>query len=76
MTTLTQPGHHASQQNMHAQTRTQVSFDVPGGSTIAFVGATGSGKSTLTRLLFRFFDVAGGAITIDGQDIRAVTQAR
>jgi ABC-type oligopeptide transport system ATPase subunit len=39
------------------------------------VGATGSGKSTLTRLLFRFFDVTGGAIRVDGQDIRGVTQA-
>ena len=53
----------------------QVSFKVPGGSTVAFVGATGSGKSTLTRLLFRFFDVTGGAIVIDGQDIRSVSQA-
>lgn len=53
----------------------QVSFQVPGGSTVAFVGATGSGKSTLTRLLFRFFDVTGGAITIDGQDVRGVTQS-
>jgi ABC-type transport system involved in Fe-S cluster assembly fused permease/ATPase subunit len=52
-----------------------VSFQVPGGSTVAFVGATGSGKSTLTRLLFRFFDVTGGGITIDGQDVRAVTQS-
>ena len=39
------------------------------------VGAWGAGKSTLARLLFRFYDVGGGAITIDGQDIRGVTQA-
>ncbi|WIA42366.1 hypothetical protein OEZ86_008373 [Tetradesmus obliquus] len=52
-----------------------VSFSVPGGSTVAFVGATGSGKSTLTRLLFRFFDVSGGAILVDGQDLRSITQA-
>ncbi|WIA21925.1 hypothetical protein OEZ85_004292 [Tetradesmus obliquus] len=52
-----------------------VSFNVPGGSTVAFVGATGSGKSTLTRLLFRFFDVSGGAILVDGQDLRSITQA-
>jgi ABC-type transport system involved in Fe-S cluster assembly fused permease/ATPase subunit len=37
-------------------------------------GATGSGKSTITRLMFRFYDVSTGAIRIDGQDIRAVTQ--
>lgn len=52
-----------------------VSFKVPGGKTIAFVGATGSGKSTLTRLLFRFYDVSGGAVRVDGQDVRNVTQA-
>eukprot|EP00879_Flechtneria_rotunda_P029818 GHRR01032270.1.p1 GENE.GHRR01032270.1~~GHRR01032270.1.p1 ORF type:complete len:268 (+),score=80.58 GHRR01032270.1:461-1264(+) len=52
-----------------------VSFSAPGGSTVAFVGATGSGKSTLTRLLFRFFDVTSGSITLDGQDIRAINQA-
>ncbi|GAX77414.1 hypothetical protein CEUSTIGMA_g4860.t1, partial [Chlamydomonas eustigma] len=51
-----------------------VSFTVPGGRTIAFVGATGSGKSTLTRLLFRFYDVNSGAIRVDGQDVRDVTQ--
>ena len=39
------------------------------------VGASGAGKSTLSRLLFRFYDVGSGAIVIDGQDIRAVTQA-
>jgi ABC-type transport system involved in Fe-S cluster assembly fused permease/ATPase subunit len=38
------------------------------------VGTTGAGKSTLARLLFRFYDVSGGRITIDGQDIRAVSQ--
>lgn len=51
-----------------------VSFNVPGGQTIAFVGATGSGKSTVTRLIFRFYDVSSGAIRIDGQDIRDVTK--
>ncbi|MFC6687661.1 ABCB family ABC transporter ATP-binding protein/permease [Jhaorihella thermophila] len=50
-----------------------ISFDVPGGSTVAIVGATGSGKSTIGRLLFRFYDVSGGAIRIDDQDIRDVT---
>jgi ABC-type iron transport system FetAB ATPase subunit len=38
-------------------------------------GATGSGKSTLTRLIFRFYDVTGGAIRLDGQDVRDVTQS-
>ncbi|MEQ1689319.1 MAG: ABC transporter transmembrane domain-containing protein, partial [Sphingopyxis sp.] len=52
-----------------------VSFTVPAGSTLAIVGPSGSGKSTIARLLFRFFDVSGGRITIDGQDIRMVTQA-
>ncbi len=52
-----------------------VNFTIPGGSTTAVVGATGSGKSTLARLLFRFYDVQGGRVCIDGQDVRAVTQA-
>ena len=51
-----------------------VSFAVEGGRTMAIVGATGSGKSTLGRLLFRFYDVTGGALRIDGQDLRDVTQ--
>ncbi|WP_282093286.1 ABCB family ABC transporter ATP-binding protein/permease [Epibacterium ulvae] len=51
-----------------------VSLDVMGGQTVAIVGSTGSGKSTIGRLLFRFYDVTGGAILIDGQDIRDVTQ--
>lgn len=52
-----------------------VSFSVPPGRTVAIVGPTGSGKTTLARLLFRFYDVSGGAIRIDGQDVRSVTQA-
>jgi ATP-binding cassette subfamily B protein len=52
-----------------------VSFDVPAGGSIAVVGSTGSGKSTIGRLLFRFYDVIGGAIRIDGQDIRDITQS-
>ncbi len=51
-----------------------VSFDIPAGRTVAVVGASGAGKSTLVRLLFRFYDVTGGSISIDGQDIRDVTQ--
>ncbi len=51
-----------------------VSFEVPAGKTVAIVGPSGAGKSTLSRLLFRFYDIQSGAITIDGQDIRGVTQ--
>src|SRR5690606_3730905 len=51
-----------------------VSFEVPAGKTVAIVGPTGAGKSTISRLLYRFYDVTGGAITINGQDIRDVTQ--
>jgi ABC-type transport system involved in Fe-S cluster assembly fused permease/ATPase subunit len=52
-----------------------VSFEVPAGRTVAVVGPSGAGKSTLARLLYRFYDVDAGRITIDGQDIRGVTQA-
>jgi ABC-type transport system involved in Fe-S cluster assembly fused permease/ATPase subunit len=51
-----------------------VSFTVAPGTRLALVGHSGSGKSTIGRLLFRFYDVTGGAIRIDGQDLRAVTQ--
>ena len=51
-----------------------VSFSIPPGHTVAVVGSSGAGKSTLARLLFRFYDVGQGRITIDGQDIRAITQ--
>jgi ATP-binding cassette subfamily B protein len=52
-----------------------VSFTVPPGRTVAVVGPSGAGKSTLARLLYRFYDVSGGRITIDGQDLREVTQS-
>ncbi len=51
-----------------------VSFEVPAGKTVAVVGSSGAGKSTISRLMFRFYDIDSGAITIDGQDIREVTQ--
>ncbi len=52
-----------------------VSFEVPAGKMVAIVGPSGAGKSTISRLLLRFYDVTSGRITIDGQDIRDVTQA-
>jgi ATP-binding cassette, subfamily B, heavy metal transporter len=52
-----------------------ISFTIPAGRTLAVVGPTGAGKSTLSRLLFRFYDIDAGAILIDGQDIRSVGQA-
>jgi ATP-binding cassette subfamily B protein len=52
----------------------QVDFEVPGGHKVAIVGHSGAGKSTIARLLYRFYDVSGGSIRIDGQDIRQVTQ--
>ena len=50
----------------------QISFTVPAGQTVAIVGSTGSGKSTLVKLLLRFYEVDQGRITVDGQDIRDV----
>jgi ATP-binding cassette subfamily B protein len=51
-----------------------LSFEIPAGATIAVVGPSGAGKSTISRLLYRFYDVVEGRITIDGQDLRDVTQ--
>ena len=52
-----------------------VSFTVPAGAKLAIVGPTGAGKSTISRLLFRFYDVSDGAVEIDGVDVRALSQA-
>jgi ATP-binding cassette subfamily B protein len=52
-----------------------LNFEVPAGKTVAIVGPSGAGKSTISRLLFRLYDVSSGRILIDGQDIRNVTQA-
>ncbi|HEV7457960.1 MAG TPA: ABC transporter ATP-binding protein/permease [Roseococcus sp.] len=51
-----------------------VSFEVPPGRMLAIVGPTGAGKSTISRLLFRFYDATGGRVLVDGQDVRGVTQ--
>ena len=51
-----------------------VSFSVPAGKTVAVVGPSGAGKSTISRILYRFYDIREGKVTIDGQDIRDVTQ--
>ncbi|MCH8543580.1 MAG: ABC transporter ATP-binding protein/permease [Alcanivorax sp.] len=63
-------GYHPQRPILHA-----VDFRIPAGQKLAVVGPSGAGKSTLARLLFRFFDVEAGSIRIDGQDLRAVTQA-
>jgi ABC-type transport system involved in Fe-S cluster assembly fused permease/ATPase subunit len=52
-----------------------LSFEVPAGKTVAIVGPSGAGKSTISRLLFRLYDISSGKILIDDQDIRDVTQA-
>jgi ATP-binding cassette subfamily B protein len=51
-----------------------VSFTVPAGKTVAIVGPSGAGKSTISRILYRFYEIKAGRVTIDGQDIRDVTQ--
>jgi ATP-binding cassette subfamily B protein len=51
-----------------------VSFEVAPGTRTAIVGPSGAGKSTIGRILFRFYEISGGRVTIDGQDIRDVTQ--
>lgn len=57
-------------------TLTDVSFVVPSGKTVALVGETGGGKSTILKLIDRFYEVTSGSISIDDQDIRHVTLDR
>ena len=52
-----------------------LNIEIQGGKKVAIVGSSGSGKSTIGRLLFRFYDVSGGSVSIDGQDIKDVTQS-
>ena len=53
----------------------RLDFTLEGGRKLGIVGPTGAGKSTIVRLLFRFYDPDGGRVTIDGQDVSQVTQA-
>ncbi|MCG8493681.1 MAG: ABC transporter ATP-binding protein/permease [Sneathiellales bacterium] len=62
-------GYEENRQILH-----DVSFTVKAGQKVAIVGPSGAGKSTISRILFRFYDVNSGSVTIDGQDIRDVTQ--
>ncbi len=67
-------GVHFSYPTQQTRGLTDVSFGVPRGSTLAIVGPTGAGKSTISRLLFRFYDVDSGHVLVDGQDVSRVTQ--
>ncbi|HEY6610662.1 MAG TPA: ABC transporter ATP-binding protein/permease, partial [Pseudomonas sp.] len=67
---MVQFGYDPRRQILH-----DVDFEIPAGGTVAVVGHSGCGKSTLARLLYRFYDVGGGRITIDGHDLRQLTQA-
>ena len=51
-----------------------ISFDIQPGQTVAVVGPTGAGKSTLSRILFRFYDIQSGRVTVDGQSLTDITQ--
>lgn len=58
----------------HRSILKDISFKIPAKKTVAIVGASGSGKSTIAKLLFRYADITRGCITIDGQDIRSLKQ--
>merc|ERR1712228_940630 len=60
-------GYAADRELLH-----DVSFSVEPGETLALVGDSGSGKSTILRLIYRFYDVTAGTVRIDNQDIRQV----
>ena len=62
-------GYNANREILHG-----ISFSIDPGAKLAIVGPTGAGKSTISRLLFRFYDATGGRILIDGQEITSVTQ--
>ena len=62
-------GYEGRRQILH-----DISFSIPAGQTVAVVGTSGAGKSTLSRLLFRFYDVTAGRITVNGQDLRTLSQ--
>ncbi len=55
--------------NEQRQILNNLSFKIPAGKSVAFVGSTGSGKSTIMRLLYRFYEIEEGLILIDGLDI-------
>ncbi|KAH8929635.1 P-loop containing nucleoside triphosphate hydrolase protein [Atractiella rhizophila] len=55
-------------------TLNNLSFKIPAGSSVALVGESGAGKSTILRLLYRFYDVTDGSIKIDGHDLHSLTQ--
>lgn len=67
--------HYTYPDNRDASVLEDISFTVPKGQKIGLVGSSGAGKTTITKLLLRFDDVTSGAITIDGTDIRDITQA-